>query len=365
MTTAKKIRVLIVEDTLVGQNLLKGILNEDPRFEVIGIAQNGQQAVEFVGKDPPDVVSMDMYMPVMDGVEATRLIMRNTPVPIVIVSSFYTVSEIQMSFNILEAGALTILPKPFGPGHPEFIQTARNYRNTLKMMSAVKVVPRNSPLQRARNTQLERARIPATRPSHAAEDKHLKKGDSLYKIIAIGASAGGPQAVQEILKGLPKNLPIPVLIVQHIDFNFAAGYCDWLNTASNLPVHIARDNEHLLPGHAYLPPGDHHLGLQCEGVASVSKQPPEKGLRPAVSVLFKQVHTVYGKNSICILLSGMGTDGAAELKILHDAGSLTIAQDTQSALVHGMPGEAIRLGGAEFVLSPEEIIRKIREIVKQ
>ncbi len=349
---------------MVGQNLLKGILNDDPRFEVTGIVQNGQQAVEFVIKNPPDVVSMDMYMPVMNGVEATRLIMRNTPVPIVIVSSFYTVSEIQMSFNILEAGALTILSKPFGPGHPEFMQTARIYRNTLKMMSTVKVVPRNSTLLRTRNTQVEPTRIQDPKHSQISDNKHVNNVDSFYKIIAIGASAGGPQAVQEILNGLPKNLPVPVLIVQHIDFNFAAGFCDWLNTSSNLPVHIARNDDRLLPGHVYLPPGDHHLGLQREGVASVSKQPPEKGLRPAVSFLFKQVYAVYEKNAICILLSGMGADGAVELKILHDAGALTIAQDPQSALVHGMPGEAIRLGGAELILSPAEIIKKIIEIVK-
>lgn len=353
MVTDKKIKVLIVEDTLVGQGLLKGLLAEDPKFEVVGIAQNGQQAVDFVARYLPDVVSMDIYMPVMDGVEATRMIMRNTPVPIVIVSSFYSSSEVKMSFSILEAGALTILPRPFGPGHPQFAQTARNYRNTLKMMSEVRVIAKR------RGTSVLTSHIARTPATLTPVDAAL----SSCKMIAIGASAGGPQAIQVILEGLPKGLPVPVLIVQHIDSHFAEGYCDWLNTTSNLPVHIARHGDLMLPGHAYLPPGDHHLGLQREGLISVTKGSPEKGLRPAVSFLFKHVNAIYGKNSICILLSGMGTDGAMELKMLRDTGAFTIAQDADSALVHGMPGEAIRIGGASSILSPEEIVSEIKKIV--
>jgi two-component system chemotaxis response regulator CheB len=300
----------------------------------------------------PDVVSMDFYMPEMDGVEATRIIMRDSPVPIVIVSGFYDPTEVTMSFSILEAGALTILPKPFGPMHPEFNQTARTYRNTLKMMSAVNVS------KNPRRT--ERSPVVARRQSTPAPERSR----STPKIIAIGASAGGPQAIEAILKGLPASLPVPVLIVQHIDTHFAAGYCDWLNTTSAVPVHVAIHGEIMLPGHVYLPPGDHHLGLERENIISVTKSPPEKGLRPAVSYLFKNVNAVYGGNSVCILLSGMGTDGAAELKILRDAGALTIAQDESSSLVHGMPGEAIRLGGAVEILSPVEIAHKIIEIVK-
>ncbi len=364
----KKIRVLIVEDTLVGQGLLKGILAEDPRFEVIGLAQNGKLAVDFVAKYLPDVVSMDIYMPVMDGVEATRLIMRIAPVPIVIVSSFYNTSEIKMSFSILEAGALTILPRPYGPGHPEFTRTARNYRNTLKMMSEVKVFARRTSSFPDASDHDRSRKVSQTNPSAPLNSGSPRNGMvkpgalEKYKIIAIGASAGGPIATQSILQGLQKTIPVPILIVQHIDSNFAEGYCDWLNASSNLPVHIASNGMQMLPGHVYLPPGDLHLGLLREGVIAVSNNPPEKGLRPAVSFLFKSVNMVYGKHSICILLSGMGADGATELKTLHDAGALTIAQDAQTALVHGMPGEAIRLGGASRILSPNEIVSEISKI---
>ena len=359
-----KIQVLIVEDTLVGQGLLRGLLSEDPRFEVIGIVGNGRQAIDFIARQRPDVVSMDIYMPVMNGVEATTIIMQQTPVPIAIVSSFYNSSEIQMSFNILKAGALTILPRPFGPGHPKFASTARNYRNTLKMLSEIKV----SPMKGSAKPRLNNGSA-AYSPEYpkTSDDKTFSTANNHgnHEIIAIGASAGGPQAILAILKEIPKSLGVPLMIVQHIDKNFAEGYCDWLNSVSNIPVHIARNGEMMLRGHAYLPPGDYHIGLMGKGFITLSKSPPEKGLRPSVSFLFRNILSIYGSNAIAILLSGMGTDGATELKMLRDAGALTIAQDSISALVHGMPGEAIRLGGASLVLPPEEIAIEINKYVKR
>ena len=353
MLNNRKIRVLIVEDTLVGQGLLKGLLADDPRFEVAGIVGNGSEAVEFAARQLPDVISMDIFMPVMDGVEATRTIMCKTPVPIVIVSGFYELSEIQMSFRILEAGALTIMPRPFGPGHPQYNQSARNYRNTLKMMSEVTV--------KARHPAKSSVSDIAPRKISLPEQGRNRTNGSPFKIIAIGASAGGPEAIQAILTRLPKNLPVPILIVQHIDANFAVGFTDWLNSSSNLPVVIAGHGSILQKGTVYLAPGDCHLRLQCESVVAVTRDPPEKGLRPAVSVLFRDVLSFYGPDSICILLSGMGSDGASELKMLLDKGAMTIAQDAESSLVHGMPGEAIRLGGATRVLSPEEIAKELTE----
>ena len=343
MPNNKKIKVLIVEDTQVGQTLLKGLLSYDPRFGIIGLVTNGKQAVEFIAHNRPDVVSMDIYMPVMDGVDATRLIMENTPVPIVIVSSAYDSSEVMMSFRILEAGALTIMPRPFGPGHPQFEQTARNYRNTLKMMSEVTVKSR---IRTKPKVEQHQALVPQSPVSPC-------------KIIAIGASAGGPQITQVILNGLPKGLSVPIIIVQHIDLHFAEGYRDWLGNTTHLPVHIARNDETMIAGHVYLPPGDRHIGIKKEGIIAVGDDLPIKGLRPAVSYLFNSLCKVYGASAMAILLSGMGTDGAIEMKLLYDMGAFTIAQDAESSLVHGMPGEAIRLGGASRIMNPEEIIKEI------
>ena len=356
MMDKKIINVLIVEDSLTAQSLLKGIIAEDPSFNVVAVAINGKQAVESVAKLRPDVVSMDINMPEMDGLEATRQIMYYTPVPIVIVSSQYEASDVDLSFSILKAGALTILPRPVGPMHPDYRQSARSYRNTLRMMAGIKVTAQR--------------KIPPVSPSNLAAKRFstgINQVNRIEKprILAIGASAGGPQALQTILSLIPLDFPIPIVIVQHIDPNFASGFCDWLNLSSSIPVHIAFDGEKIFPGHAYLPPGDSHLGVVREGFIQVSKEPPERNLRPSVSFLFRSIATVYGKNAIAVLLSGMGTDGAKELKLLRDLGVNTMAQDELTSLVHGMPGEAIRVGAAWFIGSPEDISHEIIKNIKQ
>ena len=346
----RRINVLIVEDSLTAQNLLKGILAGDPAFNVLGIVTNGREAVEAVARLHPDVVSMDLYMPEMDGLEATRQIMQKTPVPIVIVSSYFQSSNLAMSFSILKAGALTILPRPVGPMHPDYPQSSRSYLNTLKMMAGIKVIVQQS----------KQVSQPAIIHSVPVESKPIiYNGTEKRAIVAIGASAGGPLALQTILSQIPSNFSLPILIVQHIDANFAVGFCDWLNSSSRIPVQLASHGEKLVPGHAYLPPGDAHLGLVEEGIISVTNDPPESNLRPSVNYLFRSVARVYGAKSIAVLLSGMGTDGAKELRELKDVGALTIVQNESSSLVHGMPGEAIRLGAACLVSSLDEIASQI------
>lgn len=360
-----KIRVLIVEDSAVNQKLLKSLLINDPRFEIAGIAVNGKQAVEMIEKDRPDVVSMDLFMPVMDGVQATTLIMQHFPVPIVIVSSFFNPSEIQMSFRILQAGALAILPKPFGPGHPQFEDTSRKYRNTLKMLSEVRV----SPLRRTANSSGKAmGPLPEKFEIKAAgnpETRVYTRPTGPFEVLAIGASAGGPQAASLLLSLLPSSLRFPVMMVQHIDRNFAVGYAEWLAGVTSLPVHVAFHGQELLPGHVYLPPADTHIGLIRKGIISLSGNPPEKGHRPAVSFLLRNILHVYGKQTIAVMLSGMGSDGAVEMKMLYNEGALTIAQDLSSSLVHGMPGETIRIGGAGMICNPEEIAAEIIKINSQ
>lgn len=345
----KKIKVLIVEDSIVTQKFLRRLVLSDDRFELFGIAENGMQACEFVKNFTPDVISMDIIMPVMDGVEATRKIMQVNPVPIVIVSSFYQSSEIDMALNVLEAGAVTILPCPYGPGHSKHLQSTRKYLNMLQLMSEVKVVRRKSgevtkPTQKLNN--------PLRLPSKRLNNPNLK-------VLAIGASAGGPEGLVTILSGLPANFPMPVLIVQHIDSHFADSFAAWLNTSSKMFVSIANEGEKIVPGHVYLPPKNHHLAVNRNGSVSVIKESSIKGLCPSVNVLFKSIGEVYGKNSIAVLLSGMGKDGAVELKNLFDLGAFTIAQDEMSCLVFGMPGEAVKLGAACSILSPKEIVLEI------
>ncbi len=351
--TDTKIKVLIVEDTLVAQKLLKGIITGDDRFELVGLAENGKIAIEMVKKYGPDVVSMDILMPVMDGVEACRRIMRECPVPVVIVSSFYQASEIETAMKVLEAGAVTILPKPFGPGHSKHLQTTRHYLNTLKSMAEIKVIRRNG------NTPEPIKLKPAIVLPNVSE-KTIRKN---YKVLAIGASAGGPEGIKTILSGLDEKFPLPVFIVQHIDSHFSKGFAEWLNTYSKLPVSIAINNEKITAGHVYLPPGDHHLIVKDSNCIVISKEDAVKGLRPSVDLLFKSIGQVYGKNALVVLLSGMGKDGAAELKKLYDMGAYTMVQDEASSLVFGMPGEAVKLGGVSKLLSPENIVVEINKIM--
>jgi two-component system chemotaxis response regulator CheB len=349
----KTIKVLLVEDSVTVLRLQKQILSEDPQFEVIGAVANGKLAVEFVAKYKPDVISMDIQMPEMDGLEATRHIMYHNPVPIVIVSSLYNPSDILISFNILKAGALTILPKPYGFGHAQYSHSAREYRNTLKMMAGIKVSPQHKKPENPSEYPSYVEKI-QTAPTHKFIEN---KGP--FNIVAIGASAGGPMALQAILSAIPPKFPVPIIIVQHIDQNFTEGFCDWLNTFSSISVKIPKDGDVLMPGYAYIPPGDSHLGFHKEGIVKVTKDPPENNLRPAVSYLFKSLANAYGKHAIAVLLSGMGKDGSSELKMLYDLGALTIAQNEASSLVHGMPGEVIRLGGASLILSPENIVKEL------
>lgn len=352
----KKIKVLIVEDSLVGQKLLKGLIESDQRFELLPIAENGKQALTFVKKYLPDVVSMDINMPVMNGVEATRSIMQEHPVPVVIVSSLYNSSEVEMAMNVLQAGAVNILPRPFGPGHPKFSTTARQYLNTLMLMSEVKVVRRKA-------TYVEKHEF-TYEPASTRQIFTQKIHNQIFQILAIGASAGGPEGISTILKNIPKEFPIPVLIVQHIDANFADGFRTWLNTFSNLPVHTAAENMIILPGNAYIPPGGMHMSLKTKTTLHVSEEPKNLISKPSINVLFKSLNEVYGKNTLAVLLSGMGKDGAEELKLLHDSGAYTLVQDEESCLVFGMPGEAIKLNSATFVGSPQKISKEICSILK-
>ena len=349
--TSKKIKVLLVEDSHVIQHLLSELISKDERFELCGIAGNGLEAIDKVIKLQPNVVSMDINMPVMDGLEATREIMKRCPVPILIASSLFPSEDKTMAMQILEAGAVAVLPKPYGPGHPEFLQSVKKYLNMLESMSEIKVV-------------LRRFIPPAKESVQRMVDENLlkKKEKPEYKILAIGASAGGPEALKTILSNLSSYFPLPILLVQHIDAVFAEDFCNWLKTASNLPLSIASHGEFLLPRHVYMPPGNHHLRILPGSIISVTNEDPVEGSKPSINALFESVAKVYGGKSIAVLLSGMGKDGADELKTLHDKGAFTIAQEEKSCLVYGMPKAAVELGAVSKILSPIEIAKEIHSI---
>lgn len=345
----KTIKVLVVEDSPVARELLEHILTQDANIKVIGNAGSGEEAILALGRMKPDVITMDIHLPEMDGFETTRRIMETIPLPIVIVTGTSSAKDVTMAMNAIEAGALAIVQKPNGIGHPDYEAEAAKLVQTVKLMSEVKVVRRW-----ARYPQEVKVKTKTNvKFDHQTE----------IKIIAIGASTGGPPAIQKILSGLPKKFPVPVLIVQHIAEGFIQGFAEWLGQTSSLPVHVALHGEYCLPGHVYIAPDRLQMKVKMDGKIWLSKDDQENGLRPSVSFLFRSVAEEFGKNAVGILLTGMGKDGAKELKLMKEKGATTIAQDKESSVIHGMPGEAIDLDAAIYVLSLEKIAPALADLV--
>lgn len=342
-----KIKVLVVDDSPVAQELLVHILNSDRRMEVVGTASSGEGAIEAAELFSPSVITMDIHMAKMDGFEATRRIMEIHPTPIVIVTGSPTAKEVSIAVRALEAGALAVVQKPRGFGGPDYEANASNFVQTVKLMSEVKVVRRRF--------------IPPQQPE---QQRGLKiELQPEIQLVAIGASTGGPPVLQTILSGLPENFPVPVLVVQHMAEGFIEGFVEWLGQVSNLPVHIAAHGEYILPGHVYFAPDGSQMKVGSKGRIYLSKDAVKNGLCPSVSSLFGSVAEVFGKNSMGVILTGMGKDGVKELKLMKDKGAITIAQDKESSVVFGMPGEAVDIGAALYVLSPEKIAQVLSSLL--
>jgi two-component system chemotaxis response regulator CheB len=344
------IKVLVVDDSPVAAELLQYVLNSDPALQVLGRVSDGSQVVEAAKRLKPDVITMDIHMPCMNGFDATREIMRVHPTPIVIVSGSTATAETATTFEAIEAGALAVVGKPAAIDHPDHAATARELLRIVKLMSEVKVVRRWGP------NHLEQAGATTLRPQDSSPSADIK-------LVALGASTGGPVVVRNILETLPADFRAPVLIVQHIAEGFVSGFAEWLGQTSNLPVQIAAHGVRPLPGHAYLAPDGFHMGVDSAGLIALSKSAPENGLCPSVSHLFRSVASVFGENACGVLLTGMGRDGARELKQIKERGGVTIAQDKESSVVHGMPGEAINIGAATQVLSADKIGAVLTSIV--
>jgi two-component system chemotaxis response regulator CheB len=337
------IKVLIVDDSPLSLQLLTYAVNSDPALAVVGAAHDGEEAVSAVRQFRPDVIAMDWQMPKLDGVQATRIIMETLPTPIVIVTGNESVKDAAVSFQMLEAGALAVLRKPHSVDHPDFKSDILKLTQTLKLMSEVKLVKRIARSQYGKRK---------TEPVY----KNVGGDVPDIQLVAMGASTGGPVVLQKILSGLPEIVPVPVMIVQHNSPGFVVGLVEWLQLTSKIPLHIALQGERMQPGHGYIAPDDLHMGITKGLHIELSHDEMEFGLRPSVAYLFRSVANIVGPGAVGILLTGMGRDGADELKRMKDHGAVTIAQDKKSSIVHGMPGEAIRLNAAQLILSPEKII---------
>ena len=335
--------MLVADDSAAARVLIRGILEADPGLEVVGQATDGLQAVELAERLEPDVITMDVDMPGVDGLEATRRIMARAPRPIVLVSGVL-VPDLDNSFRALEAGAVTLLEKPNGPGSPAFAREAAELVATVKLMAGVKLVRRSPP-----------------RPVDGAPPGPPPAGRRRepLRVVAIAASTGGPPAVAQILRMLPAGWSVPVLVVQHIGAGFDVGLVRYLDESCLLPVGLAEDGRVLRGGRVHVSPADRHLGITAGHRLTVAAGEPIDGYRPSANHLFRSVAAAYGAKAAGVVLTGMGRDGAEGLLSLRRAGGLAIAQDQATSIVYGMPRQAVLRGATDEVLPIEDIARAL------
>jgi two-component system chemotaxis response regulator CheB len=338
-------RVLIVDDSPASRRLLTHILGRDGDITVAGEATNGAEAVRLTARLTPDLVTMDVQMPVMDGFEATRRIMHETPTPILMISAVEP-DEVAWSFKAIQAGALTVMAKPHGPRSPQFEAQAETLVRTVRELAQVKVVTRR----------------PA-RPFLPPPPRPAGPPRAEVKIVAIGASTGGPAALAKVVAGLPARFAVPVLVVQHIGGGFDRGLVEWLDGVGRPPVTLATQGKTLEPGTVYVSRHDRHLGVSGTGRILLSDAPPIGGHRPSATHLFHSVATAFGVHAIGVIMTGIGTDGCEGLRVLRQMGGTVIAQDRESCVVYGMPRAVVDAGLADHIVGLDSLAEVVTNLV--
>jgi two-component system, chemotaxis family, protein-glutamate methylesterase/glutaminase len=355
----RRIKVLIVDDSALVRSLLTDILRADPGIEVVGVASDAHIAREKIKALNPDVLTLDVEMPKMDGITFLKNLMRLRPMPVVMVSSL-TERGADVTLDALALGAVDYLSKP----KIDLAATLKDYGDELidKIRAASKASVRALDPRRAAaiatNIVTKAAHSTDAVLPKAPPPKQLRTTD---RIIAIGASTGGTEAIKEVLMRLPPDTP-GVVIAQHIPKAFSGPFAKRMNDCCQVTVYEAQDGQQVLAGHAYIAPGDKHLMVVRDGARYVCRLDdgvPVNRHKPSVDVLFRSVAQNAGRNAIGAILTGMGKDGARGLKEMLDAGSRTIAQDEATSVVWGMPGEAVSLGAAQYVLPLENVAGKI------
>lgn len=344
-------RVLIAEDSKVVAQILQRLFEAAPDFQVVGIAEDGEQAVRMAAQLQPDVITMDVIMPKLDGVKATEKIMEETPTPIVIISSHVNDKEMKVTFRTLAAGALSVLEKPEDIFSPSFEARHRSFLNTVRAMADVKVY--------------RRRRKPAAEIHHADPVLTPMNG---YDLVVIGSSTGGPQALKRVLSSLPSDYPLPIVVAQHISRGFTVGLVDWLGGETSLSTVLARNGMAVKPGHVYFAPDG--TDVRVENIAgnltlSISEEKPEGVLCPNVDVLFRSAASSVGSRVVCGLLTGMGVDGADGMADIRGAGGWTFAEAEESCVVYGMPQAAADRGAAREMLHVDAVFERLLSVARR
>ena len=346
------IRVLIVDDSAPVALLLEAMLHREPGLAVVGRAASGTEAIALTQRLRPDVITMDLNMPVMGGIEAIRRIMEELPTPIVVVSTAVDLPNSQDSFLALEAGAVAVFGAPPLPGNPRAEALARDLAELLRAMAGVKLITR-------RPASGQTLPMPPTLPMELETDPA-----DMPRLVAVAASTGGPQALVTVLRDLPASFPLPVLVVQHISPGFVNGMVEWLDENIPLQARVAREGEQIRPGTVYVAPDDRHLLVEQFGaklVVHLSEADPVARHRPSATPLFFSVAHALGRRAIGLVLTGMGSDGAAGLLELYRSGSFTMAQEPRSCVIDSMPRAAIDCGGVSEVVPLAHIARRLKQ----
>jgi two-component system chemotaxis response regulator CheB len=354
-----KVRVLIVDDSALVRQILVELLNEDPEIEVVGTANDAYMAREKIKQLNPDVLTLDVEMPKMDGVTFLRNLMRLHPMPVVMVSSL-TEQGAEITLDALSVGAVDFVSKPKIDVAAALAEHGEELRFKIKAAARARVRPYTG-----------RAVVPeAPQPRHSA-DAVLGKSPpprlrTTDRIIAIGASTGGTEAIKDVLVRCPADMP-GIVIAQHIPKAFSTPFARRMDSCSPMTVYEAEDGQQILPGHVYIAPGDRHLLVVRDGARYVCRLDdglPVNRHKPSVDVLFRSVAQQAGANAIGVILTGMGKDGAQGLKEMREAGSPTLAQDEATSVVWGMPGEAVAIGAAAIVLPLQDIAGRLKMLAE-
>ena len=359
------IRVLVAEDSPTARALLVAMLDADPGIAVIAQASTGLEAVSMAERLKPDLITMDVQMPELDGLQATERIMLRSPCPIIIVSSQARDSDVSLSLDATRAGALLVLPKPEGPGSGHFDSDQRQLVAMVKALSHVKVVRRWRGSGPVPDPQVQR-HVSVQRPQSGIGGVRRSARRESATLVAIAASTGGPAALKDILDVLPSGFPAPILIVQHISKGFVDGLAKWLGTDSQLRVVVATDGDIPAAGTAYIAPDGFHMEVRRAKMhplrITLTSTPPIGTFRPSASRLFSSVATAVGERALAVILTGMGDDGVAGLLEVRRNHGFIMAQDEASSVIYGMPREAVRSGVVDEVISLQSLPDRLVEL---
>lgn len=348
MVTAKKIRVLIVDDSDVAREILRTLLEDQQDIEVVAEARNGREAIELVQQLRPDLVTMDLNMPGISGIEAIERIMHDKAVPILVVSNE---SDAQMAYEALRCGALDVMAKPTYDA-----AEAAHFQNQVRLLAGVPVITR---LRR----RLMVEAVPETVFKTTAARPTVQPLEDYQQVFVIASSTGGPQALAHLLAQFDAGFCAPILIAQHISDGFIEGMAQWLSGLSRLTVKVAEDGESLRAGHVYLSPSEEHLTVSPERRVKLKKRADSDIYRPSCDELLNSVATVFGRNAVAIIMTGMGRDGTRGMTAIHAQGGITLAQDEASSVIYGMNAEAVKAGVIQRELPLKCIAAEMQRIL--